>query len=40
MQKTEKLTRKEQAEITRQKLVDASLDLFVKKGYDRAIVLE
>lgn len=38
MQKTEKLTRKEQAEITRQKLVDASLDLFVKKGYDRVTV--
>ncbi len=33
-----KLTRKEQAEITRQKLVDAALDLFVKRGYDRVTV--
>jgi AcrR family transcriptional regulator len=38
MQETAKLTRKEQAEITRQKLVDAALDLFVKRGYDRVTV--
>lgn len=33
-----KLTRKEQAEITRQKLVEAALDLFVKRGYERVTV--
>ncbi len=38
MEKAAKLTRKEQAEITRQKLVDAALDLFVKRGYDRVTV--